>query len=507
MQDPEYKQVGISADRQEIIQLAARDPDVIAAFALGEDWKYPFPPVFLNIFAWFAAKLELTRDFSRLAIGLPRGFGKTTFAKIMILYILLFTDRRFILILSSNVGHAINIIMDIMSALETPEMITVFGDYRVALEIDRQDLKVFTFRGRRIIIAGIGSGGSVRGFNLGNRRPDFMLFDDVQLREEADSPKVSRDLYTWMNGTAMKAKDPERCLYLFLGNMYPTEHSILKWIIADPFWEKYIAGGILHDPITGELSSLWEDLQPLDQLLNEYAADKSSGNEAIFQAEVMNDPNAQVNNTIDMSTVHYWTGDDHDLHDGSFVVIDPATDKLNADNTSVGYFQVHNVVPYLWEVHEGVMNPGDTIMQAIKYCISYGCRVIFVEGGAYQSTLKYWFEVIFDMIGLEGITVLEILPGGTAKTRRITRMFTQLTGKELGLHPRVVPLVSPQVTGFDPLRTDNNDGILDLLTYAPKILAEYKEFIRDQGVFEMQVSSINMQEAARLALTNNAAPF
>lgn len=478
----------IAADALDMIELAKRDPDILSALSMEDAWEFGWPPVFLSIFFWVVQRAHKVRDFSQLAIGLPRGFGKTTFVKVIMLYCIIFTDKQFFLILSKTKDHATNIISDVMDMLLSNNMQALFGNPKANMEIDRADLKRFHFRGREIVIGGLGEGGNVRGFNIKHLRPDFILFDDIQSREDADSEKVSRDLKRWMLGTAMKAKSPKGCLFCFLANMYPTEYSLLKQLKTDPYWEKYIAGGILQDPATGELSSLWEELQPLEQLLTEYAKDLSAGEPEIFMAEVMNDENASVNTAIDTSKITKYLGDEHEVHQGNFIVIDPATDKERADLVSVGYFQVHDAVPVQWDLLEGKLNPGDTIKHALHYAAKYACGLIFVEGGAYQSTLKYWFDVIMTRYGIEGITVVEIVPGKSSKNSRIMNMFKQLTGGQVALHPRTVPATLSQIVGFDPLKTKNNDGILDLLTYAPIILTKHSNLIRSRGIIDTQES-------------------
>ncbi len=103
-------------------------------------------------------------------------------------------------------------------------------------------------------------------------------------RADADSETVSTNLETWMFGTAMKAKSPEGCLFVFIANMYPTKWSLLRRLKHNPTWMKFIAGGILADG-----TSLWEDLQPIAQLLREFENDLSAGRPEIFYAEVLND--------------------------------------------------------------------------------------------------------------------------------------------------------------------------------------------------------------------------
>jgi hypothetical protein len=406
--------------------------------------------------------------------------------KVFILYCILFTKKQFILIICGTQTKANNIISDIASMLTEKNILAVFGDWRIGLENDRQDLKRFGFRGRSIILAGAGAGSDIRGITLNNERPDIMIFDDIQTREEADSEEVSGKLETWMIGTAMKAKSPHGCLFIFIANMYPTPHSLLRKLKKNPTWTKFIAGGILADG-----TSLWEELHPVHQLLDEYQNDLSMGRGEIFQAEVLNDEHASVNTRMDLSKVPVYDIPDSDIHQGNFIVIDPASGKKDGDAVSVGYFEVFDAKPAMKEVEEGTMSPLENITTAITLALRYNCRLIFIESNAYQSTLKFWFEYVCAQLRISGIIPVEIYSGKSSKNARILSMFQSLLKGELRYHPRTAAAVNSQITSFNAAKTDNTDGILDCLTYAPRIVAEHGALIAGLAVIEDQESGNN----------------
>lgn len=474
-------------DTSEAAALAKADLNFLAALAMPTVFTYYWPALFLACWNNFLVPcLHRVRDFSRLALCLPRGFGKSTFVKLLVLYSILFTDKKFILILAETATKAQAIISDIIDMLDEPNIKRVFGDWRLGIETNNAEVKKFGFRGRNIIIAGLGSGGSVRGLNMKNARPDLMVFDDVQSREDADSEIVSKGLMRWMVGTAMKAKSPKGCTYLFVANMYPTPHSIMRKLLKDPTWTKFKTGGIVVNKNTGKLESIWEALQPMEQLLKEYKGDEASGHPEIFQAEVLNDENASVNPYVDFEKLLYLPYEDDEVHQGSFIVIDPATDKANADAVSVGYFEIFDGKPVAREIAEDRMSPMTTIRTAIDMAMRNNCRAIFVEGVAYQSTLKFWANFICRQAGIEGLQWLEIYPKGGSKNARILTMFKSLMAGEQYIHPTVRDKVFAQIRNFNALRTDNVDGILDLLTYAPRIIAEFQQFLESGTIIQQQ---------------------
>jgi len=455
------------------VQKAAKlDLNFLSGLVMPTVFKYFFPTVFISVWTWLISFATKVRVFPQLALGLPRGFGKTTLIKIFIVYCILFTDKKFILVISATAKLAEAVISDIGDMLDEPNIKKVFGDWRLGMEKDTQAVKKFGFRGRNIILAGIGAETSLRGLNMKNQRPDIMVFEDIQSRECADSEVQSDSLENWMVGTAMKAKSPHGCMFLFVANMYPTKFSILRKLKSNPKWIKFIAGGILADG-----TSLWEELQPIDQLMSEFENDLSMGKPEIFYSEVLNDENASQNNLIDLSKLPDSPYHEGDIPGGNFVIIDPATDKLGADEVSIGYFEVHNGYPVLMRLQEGRFSPGDTIRIALEYCLTNNCRLIAVEANAYQYSLLYWFNFICLQLGIEGIECVDIYSGVKSKNSRILEMFKSWLAGELFVEEEAKIPVFSQTIAFNPLRRDNTDGLLDLLTYANRVMETFAEYI------------------------------
>lgn len=463
----------ISVLQEEAFNTAKTDMDFLAALAMPDVYKYPFPDIYTQgVWLLILSYLTKVRDFTQLALGLPRGFGKTLVVKLAILYAILYTDKRFILVISENEEKAISIISDVMDMLSEPNIKAIFGDWSIGKQSDNAKKKKFSFRGREILLKPAGAKTGIRGITEKNRRPDVMIFDDIQDREESESEVISKQLERWMYGTAMKAKSPEGCLFLFIANMYPTRGSLLRKIKANPNWIKFIVGGILTDG-----TSLWEELQPIDQLLKEFQNDAASGQPEIFFAEVLNDETASVNSHIDLSKVPPYPYSDEELPAGSFIVIDPATDKSKADSVTVGGYDVIDGKPVLRKVEEGAFSPGATIKEALRMAFEMRATLIVIEGNAYQYTLKYWMDKAMASLGITGINVVPIYSGSQAKSTRILTMFKSLIAGEVIVHPDVKAVVHTQILQYNPLKRDNIDGILDVLTYPTRILSEMPHLI------------------------------
>ena len=489
----------IGYDRDQIEEYARRDLNFLAGLAMPEVFEYLFPPMFLAIWQWLIGYVHQSRTFPKLALGIPRGFAKTTFVKLFILYCILFTTRRFILIVSSTESHAKNIISDVMNFLDEPNIQKVFGDAGLGVTIDKQEFKRFAYRGRTISIAGIGATGSVRGLNVGHARPDIMIFEDFQTKEDSKSLELSKALLERMTGTIMKAKDPKGCVYLYIGNMYNTPGCILKILRKAANWLKFVVGGILADG-----TSLWEDLHPVSQLLEEFEADKAIGQEDVFYAEVLNDELSGISAGIDVSTINISPFTSHDTPQGKFIVLDPSGEKETSDKNAIGYFETYDGSPVFTEAVQGHWSPLQLIVNALILALKTKTSCIFVENVAYQASLLFWFEHVCKTVGLTGFNFLPISPKGKSKNSRIKDALKSLvsTKKELYVHQRILPLLRQQAIDWNPNAKHNVDELLDLLAYSQDVIVTYSDLIAQEYILQSPTQDPSLVGVLPVELTS-----
>jgi hypothetical protein len=169
----------------------------------------------------------------------------------------------------------------------------------------------------------------------------------------------------------------------------------------------------------------------------------------------------------------------HELepHQGSFIVIDPATNKVGSDPQAITRYELHNGTPWAVEILEGHWSPGDLIKETFQMCFRSGASLVTVESVAYQSTLLYWFDITAKQLGITGIHFKEVFTRGVTKNARIMRMLKSLMAKEIGIGPKVRSLVLNKISNFNPKVTKNDDAVLDTLVYAPQVLDLYSPLI------------------------------
>lgn len=486
----------VAFTREDIIEGCRVDLNFLAAVSMPAMYRFEFPPVLLT--AWqllTEGASSPVKLFPQIALGIPRGHAKTTLIKLWILFCILYTKKRFILVICSTSANAENIIADVADMLSEQNIMAAFGDWKLGRSINRQDLKKFSFRGRDIVLAAIGAEGSIRGLNVKNARPDVMIFEDIQTKECSESTVQSLALEKWMIGTAMKAKSPYGCTFAFVGNVYPGSNSILKKLKTNPTWIKFISGAILSDG-----TALWPALHSLPDLIAELDNDLAMGHPEIFFSEVLNDTEAGVNNRVDLSKIKDWPWGEHELPTGKFIFIDPSTNKEKSDNCAIGYVEVYDGVPGLREVIEEDLSPGNTIRKAIVMALSKGARLIVVESNAYQYTFLYWFEEICKQLGIEGLHCVDIYSGHFSKNSRIATSLKSLMAGEIVLHGSIKPRVAFQIANWSPLKQSNVDELLDMISYLLKAVELY-------GVEMLCSDSMLFLEGDAISVVENNSPF
>ena len=464
----------VGADRDQTIEACRTDLNFFASVCIPDVYEFPFPPVFLAIWQMFVDGANKKIGQDRLAIGLPRGFGKTILLKLYVVYLVLFSDRRFILVICNTAALAENFTADVVDILSSPNILRIFGDWRLAVEKDTQPLKKFYFCGRAISLAALGSGSSLRGLNIKFVRPDAIIMDDMQSREEAESVVEASKLLTWMLGTLLKANNKRRCQFAFVGNMYPFDGSILKRLKINPAWYSFICGAILADG-----QSIWPDLRSVEDIMDELENDISMGHPEIFFSEVMNDDEAGNRAGIDITKINLFIeppeGSQPLEAEAGFILIDPSVGKKKSDQVSIGAHLIFDGKPVYWDLELGTFNPKEQIEKSIQMAVKYGLMVILVESVAYQATLVFWMNEAKRRYGLNGLRILEIYPGIVHKNSRIINWLKLLVAPSAPccLHPRVKTRVVHQIVHFSPMNSKNIDDALDQGAYQFPAIQQY----------------------------------
>lgn len=493
--DSPQAETSLHFDLAEVKQLARTDLSLFAGIMNPEVVLEPFPALYCELWGKLTSGAISLTKLLRLALALPRGHAKTTFIRLFIAWIFLYSTKRYVILFSASTALAKAAISDVFNMLSSPNCIAIYGDWREhGVETDTQDFKKFstsvdvqlpdgTVTSKLIprVFRALGAGSAIRGTNENSSRPDVILFDDAQTKENAESVVDSAKFQAWFVATALKIRSKKNCLIVYIGNMYrdiklPDGRYCcqLRNLQFSTKWLTTIVGAILAN---GEV--LWEAIATLEDLRDEYEHDKELGQEATFMAEVQNDPSAVTNQSLNLSLLSPYQPYPGELPLGSFIVIDPATSKATPDQIVIAYFQVYspNVpVPVCTSLDASKYTSQQTCYAAIELALSTGCPLIFVEANAYQYELCTWIEFICRQMNIRSIKVVPIT-NSKQKNSRILQFFLAWQKQEVLTSQATHNLVLTQALNFNSAKTDNLDDILDSMEMGHRIYATYSEEI------------------------------
>ncbi len=482
---------------EEVEEACKASLDFLAGISIPEVCSARFPDIYANIYSLLLTACSTPRDFSQFALGLPRGHAKTTFLKIVVVALLLFTKKRFIRIVCSTAGMAENFLADVAAILDSPNITKTFGNWADNRRTNKTDMKVFIFRGRKIILEGIGSGAAAaRGIAVDFARPDVILMDDMQTKDESESEPASRKIMSWMVGTLMKSKAPDGCTFIYSGNMYRDIKlggsasnlytCILRNLQNNPEWRSIIVGALLADG-----SALWEDVQPKRQLLRELQNDISMGLAEVFYSEVLNDPQCGTGQHFDLSKLPpYSTDPEVDLRTGRFILIDPSLGKKKSDAQIVMEVEVWDGVPEICGIHIKQVSAPELVDWVVDLAVKTKTPLICAEAVAYQGTLLQWFSKVCKDREITNLKFEPVHPGGRKKVGRILSFFKALMEGRIRINPKCLALVLSQISIFDPLKANNTDDILDTGGYIEDVILEYTSSFIFEHFLQVEYSDI-----------------
>lgn len=498
----------LSFNRLDLIKSAEFDLDLFASLLLGDSFTHKFSQVHYAYWDMLLRSAISGKVDIRYALGLPRGFAKTTLIKLFVVWCFLYTDRQFIIVVSSSQGLAENVVSDIADFLDTENVRAVWGNWRLGQETDRQDKKKFKFLGKDRILVALGAESSMRGMNIKNERPDLIVLEDAQNKESAESPTRNDAFLSWFLGTLIKARSYKRSMIVFIGNMY-NEICILNQLKGNTQWLSFVAPGILYNR-----ESLWPEFRSFESLMDEFQHDLSMGKPEIFLAEVMNDPTATAASSFDASAVPLYPFGLEEIPDGAFLTVDPATgkDAILADPgqktvgkkagnmTAICLNHVIDGKCVTRRIYAGLWDDEKTVTRSIEIALEEGCSLIIVEAVAYQAILQNKFVRALTAKNILGISVKPILPKGISKNNRIAAYLGRLIPKgskkpDQFIHPEARVQIFFQASRWKQLKKDNDDDSLDAAAYGDIALQEHwQEITYRSQVWDQESKDVRVWE-------------
>ena len=177
----------------------------------------------------------------RVCIAAPRGLGKTSIARALAERSILFRSYEFILYVSNGETVATMQTENIKRELLTNrEIRRIFGSVQINTddpELDESFSKQSWVAFGSSLVMPRGAGQQVRGLLYKHFRPQLIIVDDLEKKEELENPENRRKLKEWFHSDLAKCvdrySDKWRIIYIDTLKHYD---SLLQELLVDPEW-------------------------------------------------------------------------------------------------------------------------------------------------------------------------------------------------------------------------------------------------------------------------------
>lgn len=230
----------------------------------------------------------------KIAIAAPRGIGKTSIARATVMRSILFRLQHFIVYVSNSATSAEMQTENIKRDLITNKFVReFFGNIKESLDVpagmDESFAKTaWTAFGSTLVLPR-GAGQQVRGLNWSNYRPEIVIIDDLEDKDEIRSEDNRKKLKTWFYSDLMKTEDRygDGCIFIYIDTI-KHEDSLLVELLESPQW-----ASVQLSICDANYNTLDSNYMTTEEIKAEVAEARRIGDLDTFYMERMNIPISQ----------------------------------------------------------------------------------------------------------------------------------------------------------------------------------------------------------------------
>jgi len=333
-----------------------------------------------------------------------RGLGKSTKMSHLILEWLFlgrkpnFGDFKNILIIQDTVTMVEATFEQLIALIENTELNKYLkiekkrlGDDPTIYVRNIEKNKVFYLKGR-------GSGQSLRGAIVLGKRPNIVIFDDIE-NEEKHLNKNSRDkLKKWFNNVVVPTINPNKFEFIFIGTPIH-EDSLLMNLVNSNSWKTLVLPVAEDFPPENwnELITSWKDRFTPEFVKEIYDMLKEQGKEKSFYQEYMLEVTPQDDLLYDTKKINKFKLKEFSSNLNRltyYISIDLAvSEKEYADYTSIAVIGVdQNNNWFLVDGFYGRIKPDITIDKIFYFVNKWKPYEVVLEKVAFQLSMKTFIQ-------------------------------------------------------------------------------------------------------------------
>ena len=353
-----------------------------------------FPDIFYANFSTLHDQIFslINSGATRIAIAAPRGIGKTSIARTVAMRAILFRMAHFIVYLSNSATSAEMQTENMKRDLISSKIVrALFGSIKEVINkegsIDESFSKsAWTAYGDTFVLPR-GAGQQVRGLNWSNYRPELVIIDDLEDKDEIKNETNRKKLKEWFHSDLMKTEGRygKGCVFIYIDTI-KHEDALLVDLIESPEWAS-IQLSICDD----NYNTLDENYMTTAEILAEVEEHRRLGTLDTFYMERMNIPISSEDAVFKAESFRYFDdfmdklnvkGDDEPtptyklLH---ITLVDPArTVKLQSADSAVLTIAVDRFTRRIFvrEIYSGKLYPDELFDEMFRQVKMYNSFIL-----------------------------------------------------------------------------------------------------------------------------------
>lgn len=325
-------------------------------------------------------------DHRFVAHAAPRGHAKSTgVTHTCTLALVLFRIRDFGVIVSDTEGQASKFLKDIATELEENEDIKRDFAIKGFIKNTETEIEVEFLDGERFCIIAKGSEQKVRGLKWRNKRPNFVVGDDLENDEIVLNPQRRNKFKEWFLNALLPCGS-KNCIFRIVGTILHFD-SLLQNLLEDKEWmsRKFKA----HAAFDDFTDLLWPDNYDEQHYRSVRQKFINQGKPEGYSQEYLNEPFSEQASFFRRADLVDYKPSDYDADKTFYCAVDLAvSQKETADRTvfMVAGVNTHGMV-FIEDVVKGRFDPLEVIDIFFQIVDKYSPAMFFVESGAIQKSI------------------------------------------------------------------------------------------------------------------------
>jgi hypothetical protein len=338
----------------------------------------------------------LDSPHQKIAIAAPRGLGKTTIAKSLVMRSILFRDYEFIPYVSNSESVALMQTENIKRELRSnSEIRKFFGDIAINTDdpgIDESFSKHAWVAFGNTLVLPRGYGQQIRGLLFKNHRPQLIIVDDLERREDLANPETRTKIKEWFFADLVKCIDQysRKWRIIYIDTLKHSE-SLLQTLLDAPDWKS-----IRLELCDDEYNSNVPEFMSTEELRAEAEAHRAKGMLSVFYMEYRNIISAKEDMAFSPDYFRYYDEETLDRKElENVIIVDPAkTANLHsADSAIVGIginYRTGSI--YIRDIVSGKFHPNELYDEMFAMRSRLSAHVIGVEVTGLEEFIRQPIE-------------------------------------------------------------------------------------------------------------------